>query len=63
MDEVIVIKVASGHAWKPLAYVEGTGHDRNKIVERLKQLHPWACNGTFIFVSTPRNEVSVPKLE
>jgi len=58
--EVIVVKVGSSHAFKPLGYVEmETGHDREKIVAHLKAKHPCWENGTFIFVPTPFNELTV----
>lgn len=49
-DPPLVVKVASGHAWKPLALASPEA-DREKVVARLKELHPWAINGSFIFVA------------
>ena len=64
MDEVIVVKVGSSHAFKPLGYVEmEAGHDREKIVAHLKQRYSCWVNGTFIFVPTPRSEVTVGKID
>ena len=58
---IYVVKVGSSHAFKPLGFVEA-GYDEGRVIAILKERHPWAVNGSFVFVPVSRESLP-PDLE
>ena len=57
MGRLFVVKVAAGHALKPLGCVEA-GYDEQQVVAYLKEKYPWARNSTFVFAPADRESLA-----